>query len=69
MTCNGSEPATINLGNSSKGKRARECNPFLVLPQQFGEKEVSSIVLPAKLSNETFLHHLNRAIVGKKNKK
>lgn len=59
----GSEPAiAIVLGNDSKHKRTEGSNPFLVSPFQFGEKEVSSIVLPARLSNEAFLHHPDHAV-------
>jgi transcription initiation factor TFIID subunit 8 len=41
-------------GDASKAKKATESNPFLAAPLQFGEKEVSPVVLPAKakLSNE-----------------
>lgn len=60
MTCNGSEPAVAtNPGNSFKGGRTGESNPFLVSPLPYGEKEVSSVVLPAKLSNEAFPQHLD----------
>lgn len=65
MTCNGSEPPAVatNPGNAFKGRRTGENNPLLVSPLQYGEKEVSSVVLPAKLSNEAFARHLDHTAV------
>ncbi|KAM7516701.1 hypothetical protein LguiA_006284 [Lonicera macranthoides] len=53
LATNGSEtPPTTDPGDAAKAKRAADSNPFLVAPLQFGEKEVSSVVLPASLSHE-----------------
>lgn len=47
-------PSSLIPGDAAKAKKAAESNPFLAAPLQFGEKEVSHVVLPAKakLSNE-----------------
>ncbi|KAE8021818.1 hypothetical protein FH972_007679 [Carpinus fangiana] len=47
-------PSSLIPGDAAKAKKAAESNPFLAAPLQFGEKEVSPVVLPAKakLSNE-----------------
>lgn len=41
--------------NADKGKQAGESNPFLAAPLQYGEKEVSHVIIPAKISNEAIL--------------
>lgn len=64
MTCNGSEPAVATKpGNSCKGRRTGENNPFLVSPLQYGEKDVSSVIPPAKLSNEAIAQHLDHRAI------
>lgn len=40
-----------------EAKLSVEGNPFLAAPLHFGEKEVSHVVLPAKLSNESALRN------------
>ncbi|KAG8662360.1 transcription initiation factor TFIID subunit 8 [Manihot esculenta] len=51
--CNGSGgPSSFAHGGGSEAKLAVEGNPFLAAPLQFGEKEVSHVVPPAKFSNE-----------------
>lgn len=65
LTCNGSEgPSSVDPGDAAKAKRSSESNPFLSKPLQFGEKEVSPIVPPARLANETILenHVENRVL-------
>ncbi|GLT36273.1 hypothetical protein SLA2020_106640 [Shorea laevis] len=53
FACNGSEgPSSVDGGDAVRARRAAECNPYLAAPLHFGEKEVSSVVLPGKLSNE-----------------
>ncbi|GAB4828668.1 hypothetical protein Ancab_018334 [Ancistrocladus abbreviatus] len=51
-----------DLRDGLKGKRAAEYNPFLAPPLQFGEKDVSSIVLPARLPEEAALMNRPSAI-------
>ncbi|KAL3525845.1 hypothetical protein ACH5RR_014217 [Cinchona calisaya] len=64
MTCNGSEPlVAVDSGDSAQGKGSVECNPFLALPLQHGEKEVSLVLPPAKISDEAFLQGTNRAVM------
>lgn len=51
--CNGLEgPSMVDPGDASKARRAAETNPFLSSPLHFGEKEVSPVFLPDKLSNK-----------------
>ncbi|KAF5180189.1 Transcription initiation factor tfiid subunit [Thalictrum thalictroides] len=53
LACNGSSAfASMNSGDHAKEKAGSESNPFLAPPLQSGEKDVSPIVPPAKLSNE-----------------
>ncbi|GMH27458.1 hypothetical protein Nepgr_029301 [Nepenthes gracilis] len=47
-------------GVAFKARRASEINPFLAPPLQFGEKEVSPVVLPSKLSEKAVV--VNRAL-------
>lgn len=52
LDCNGSEiPISIDPGYAFSLKQAADSNPFLVAPLRFGEKEVSPVILPAKLSD------------------
>ncbi|CAI9109849.1 OLC1v1009760C1 [Oldenlandia corymbosa var. corymbosa] len=52
---NGSDPSVaVNLGDA-RGKRSVGCNPFLAPPVQAGEKEVSPVVIPAKLLDGSFM--------------
>ncbi|KAF2313675.1 hypothetical protein GH714_012673 [Hevea brasiliensis] len=52
-TGNGSGgPSSVAPVGGSEAKLAVEGNPFLAAPLQFGEKEVSHVVPPAKPSNE-----------------
>ncbi|KAL4652839.1 hypothetical protein ACB092_01G260500 [Castanea dentata] len=48
-------PSSVDAGDDAKAKQAAESNPFLAAPLQYGEKEVSPVVLPVKtkLSNDT----------------
>lgn len=52
-----SGPSSFVHGDSSKEKKTVESNPFLSAPLHFEEKEVSSVVLPAKLSKEVALQN------------
>lgn len=47
-------PSSVDAGDAAKAKQAAESNPFLAAPLQYGEKEVSPVVLPVKtkLSND-----------------
>ncbi|KAK9272393.1 hypothetical protein L1049_002765 [Liquidambar formosana] len=67
LACNGSEgPSSVDPGDAAKAKRAADSNPFLAVPLQFGEKEVSPVVFPAKVSNEAVLeNHAVENHVGK----
>ncbi|KAI9153414.1 hypothetical protein LWI28_010986 [Acer negundo] len=58
FACNGQEgPSSVNHGDISKEKFSAESNPFLSAPLHFKEKEVSSMVRPAKLSKEVTVKH------------
>ncbi|XP_027074650.1 transcription initiation factor TFIID subunit 8-like [Coffea arabica] len=60
MACNGTQPSVeVDFGNEAKEKGLVECNPFLTPPLQHGEKEVSLVLPPAKLSDEVFLQSAN----------
>lgn len=49
LACNGLEgPSSVNRFDAAKAKQAIGTNPFLAVPLQFGEKEVSPVVLPTK---------------------
>lgn len=48
-------PSSEDPVNADKGKQVGESNPFLSAPLQYGEKEVSHVILPAKISNEATL--------------
>ncbi|KAL8117256.1 transcription initiation factor TFIID subunit 8-like [Apium graveolens] len=51
LNCNGTDmPA--DKGNDSSSKRATDSNPFLAAPRRSSEKQVSSVVLPAKFAEE-----------------
>ncbi|KAL6012023.1 hypothetical protein ACLOJK_002494 [Asimina triloba] len=53
LACNGTAgPSLTDIGDEMKEKWALERNPFLALPLQFGEKDVSVVNVPARLSNE-----------------
>ncbi|KAL5741418.1 hypothetical protein ACOSP7_028150 [Xanthoceras sorbifolium] len=53
FACNGQEgPSSVDHGDISKEKQAAKSNPFLSVPLHIEEKEVSSVVRPAKLSRE-----------------
>lgn len=52
LVCNGMEGPSLDPGDAENAKQARESNPFLATPLQFGETEVSQVTLPAKLSIE-----------------
>ncbi|XP_062106484.1 transcription initiation factor TFIID subunit 8 [Humulus lupulus] len=59
MVSNGSEgPSSVYPGDPDKVKQAEESNPFLAAPLEFGEKEVSGLVLPAKLSDKGTMTNL-----------
>lgn len=47
-------PSSVDAGDAAKAKQAAESNPFLAAPLQYGEKEVSPVLLPVKtkLSND-----------------
>ncbi|KAF8378574.1 hypothetical protein HHK36_029919 [Tetracentron sinense] len=54
LLCNGSSSlASVDPVDDGKAKQVAVSNPFLATPMQFGEKDVSPIILPAKLLNET----------------
>lgn len=55
-----------NKGGSSNGSGyvATESNPYLAAPLHVGEKEVSPVVLPTKLSNEVAFRNLVHVDVG-----
>ncbi|XAR71301.1 hypothetical protein NMG60_11028500 [Bertholletia excelsa] len=56
LACNGSElPASVDPGDARKAKQAADSNPFLAAPLRFGEKDVSPVVLPPKLLDETVI--------------
>lgn len=58
LACNGLEgPSMIDPGDAAKARRAAETNPFLSAPLHFGEKGVSPVFLPAKLSNEAVVEN------------
>ncbi|XP_059639898.1 transcription initiation factor TFIID subunit 8-like [Cornus florida] len=62
LASNGSEvPTAVDPGDAAKAKRAADCNPFLAAPMQFGEKVVSSVLLPPKLLDEAVMQ--NRAVI------
>lgn len=62
MTCNGSASSVAaDFRDAAKGKRTVECNPFLAPPLQPGEKKVSLVLPPAKLSDEAFVQSSNHA--------
>lgn len=53
FVCNGLDGlSSEDTRDADKGKQAGEGNPYLAAPMQYGEKEVSRVFLPAKLSNE-----------------
>ncbi|GAV83926.1 Bromo_TP domain-containing protein/TAF8_C domain-containing protein [Cephalotus follicularis] len=53
FSCNGLEGlSSLDQGGTGKGKQLAEVNPFFAAPLQFGEKSVSPVVLPPKLSDE-----------------
>ncbi|CAK7355722.1 unnamed protein product [Dovyalis caffra] len=59
FTCNGSEgPSSVTFGDGARTTQGTEINPFLVAPLQFGEKEVSHVVPPAKLSDKAAVRYL-----------
>ncbi|KAM3760933.1 hypothetical protein ACB098_01G230800 [Castanea mollissima] len=55
LASNELEGPSVDAGDATKAKQAAESNPFLAAPLQYGEKEVSPVVLPVKtkLSNDT----------------
>lgn len=58
FTCNGSEgPSSFNPGDGAEAKHTAASNPFLAAPLPSGEKEVSHVVPPAKLSNEAAVRY------------
>uniref|UniRef100_A0A5B6ZF30 Transcription initiation factor TFIID subunit 8 n=1 Tax=Davidia involucrata TaxID=16924 RepID=A0A5B6ZF30_DAVIN len=62
LACNRSEAQTaVDSVDAVKAKRAADSNPFLAAPLGFGEREVSSVVVPAKLLDEAVVQ--NRAVV------
>lgn len=63
LAVNGREAAVaVDPVDAAEEKRTVQCNPFLAPPLQFGEKEVSQVVLPTRLSDETFMQHSDHAI-------
>lgn len=54
LVCNGSTSVSISVErcNDAEASRAAEGNQFLASALQFGEKDVSAVVLPAKLSDD-----------------
>lgn len=57
LVCNGAvgtsaaAAASVSLGNEAEGLKGDESNPFLESPLHPGEKDVSPVVLPTKLSD------------------
>ncbi|XP_009620810.1 transcription initiation factor TFIID subunit 8-like [Nicotiana tomentosiformis] len=51
----------ISQENPSKAKRVIQCNPFLAPPLHFGEKEVSQVSVPVRLSDEALVQPQNHA--------
>lgn len=58
LVCNGMEGPSVDAGDAEKAKQARESNPFLAAPLQFGETEISQVTLPAKLSIKATVENL-----------
>ncbi|KAM1112370.1 hypothetical protein FF1_045201 [Malus domestica] len=52
LLCNGSEGPSVEPEDADKAKQARESNPFLATPLQYGEMDVSHVAVPAKISSE-----------------
>lgn len=54
LVCNGSASASTSVErcDDAEASRAAEGNPYLASPLQFGEKDVSTVVLPAKLLDD-----------------
>lgn len=51
LACNSLEaPLLVDPSEAAKAEQAAESNPFLATPLQYGEKEVSPVTFPAKLS-------------------
>ncbi|KAK9291177.1 hypothetical protein L1049_009365 [Liquidambar formosana] len=60
LLCNGSAApsgSAVESGDHVKELQADESNPFLASPFQTGEKDVSPVVLPAKLSSEAVVEN------------
>lgn len=64
MPRKGSEaPIVVDQGDDNAvAKQAVENNPFLVRPLKFGEKEVSSIVIPPKLLDGTAMREIENHV-------
>ncbi|KAG2710954.1 hypothetical protein I3760_04G054300 [Carya illinoinensis] len=62
-------PSLVNHGDATKAKQAVGSNPFLAAPLQFGEKEVSPVLLPAKvkLLNEAIMRNPSMENHGRDN--
>ncbi|GLU10944.1 hypothetical protein SLE2022_277190 [Rubroshorea leprosula] len=59
FACNGFEgPSSGDGGDAVRARKAVESNPYLAAPLHFGEKEVSPVALPAKLSNEGIVRNI-----------
>lgn len=48
--------------DAAEEKRGAECNPFLATPLQYWEKEVSQVLIPARLSDNTFMPQSDQPI-------
>ncbi|KAF9614562.1 hypothetical protein IFM89_019309 [Coptis chinensis] len=63
LACNGSSAfASANTVDDGKAKQVVQSNPFLAPPLQSGEKEVSPVVPPAKLSKEPLVNSRNSVL-------
>ncbi|XP_050380905.1 transcription initiation factor TFIID subunit 8-like [Argentina anserina] len=59
LVCNGMVGPSVDPGDDEKVKQARESNPFLAVPLQFGETEVAQVTLPSKMSVKAMEEVLN----------
>ncbi|RAL46798.1 hypothetical protein DM860_005077 [Cuscuta australis] len=48
--------------DAAEEKRVAECNPFLATPLQYWEKEVSQVLIPARLFDNTFMPQSDQPI-------
>ncbi|CAK9162996.1 unnamed protein product [Ilex paraguariensis] len=64
LASNGPEaPLAADPADAAKAKRAFDTNPFLAVPLQYGEKVVSSVVLPDRLRDEAVVQNNKHRVV------